>query len=355
MEGAVKPVLLGQQLLTGDELVRYPNSVIPWAVDGLVAERDLVILSGEGGIGKTYVMQELAIALSRGRSLFNTYPVKRPYRVLYMDCEMSDWATIHRFQRMLKAEDNLDGMQNLFVIPGASFTIEDGPSRGELQRLIEYHKIEWVMIDSALRTTRGDENDSQTPNRILKFTRDCRSRFGVGFVYIHHWRKKSREAFAADDDKGQILRGSAGWRDAIDAHIAMTKRTRDGENMIWTVPEKTRHADKPCKPFLLKWQKTEPDNEESPFKVVTATDTDEQGRDDLLALIQSRSEEGIGISEAATILNVERTTIFRHYKRLQSAGIITVSGETNQRRLTIVSPEEDTTTNGSFSKQDPNM
>ena len=61
---------------------------IDWDVEPLIAHGNRVVVYGEFGCGKSWVLLDLAIHLALGMDWLDTFKVSRPHKVLYIDEEM---------------------------------------------------------------------------------------------------------------------------------------------------------------------------------------------------------------------------------------------------------------------------
>src|SRR5262245_36226998 len=87
-------------LVSFEVLMAAPHEPVPWLLDPLIAVGDRVIVYGEWGSYKSWMLQALALALAAGRSFLDKFPVDGPRRVLYVDEEMSKRLFTRRLQRL---------------------------------------------------------------------------------------------------------------------------------------------------------------------------------------------------------------------------------------------------------------
>lgn len=75
--------------ITLDELLTEADDEPDWIIPGLLERRDRLILTGEEGLGKSYLLRQIAIMAAAGLDPFD--PGKRipPVRVSIIDCENS--------------------------------------------------------------------------------------------------------------------------------------------------------------------------------------------------------------------------------------------------------------------------
>jgi hypothetical protein len=82
--GAVEDV----QSITLDELLDSPDDEPEWVIPGLLERRDRFMLTGSEGLGKSYLLRQVAIMAAAGLDPFDMSRIE-PRRVLIVDCENS--------------------------------------------------------------------------------------------------------------------------------------------------------------------------------------------------------------------------------------------------------------------------
>lgn len=77
------------QSITLDELLESPDDEPDWVIPGLLEHRDRLILTGGEGLGKSYLLRQLAIMAAGGIDPFDQTVQIKPAKVLIVDCENS--------------------------------------------------------------------------------------------------------------------------------------------------------------------------------------------------------------------------------------------------------------------------
>lgn len=348
------PFIAGNSFTLHEILTADPPPLI-WAIHELITERGFVILSGEGGVGKSYILMEWALSLSLKKMVFGHFPVHRPYRVLYLDQEMDEGATIKRFQRMAagykispekaKQNDNLIiGSQSLLRLDVKELT----------EYLVEYvndNKIDFVLVDSLGRALRGQENEVQTVNNFFYAVKPLRDRCNSGLIMLHHQRKKSAED--GMNDSSQRLRGSSAWRDVIDSHFAIIDKPK--ENYLTIAPDKNRHGDALAPRFTIYFHKDDPEEDDGPFTMKYEEDSfATANQETIFKLIPPKGSGGIRPKDLGIAAKgISRPTIsrtlktFLHEERIENVGTERwPMYEVCINQSEIVSPKDDTTQKG---------
>ncbi len=76
------------------------EATLEWDVEGLILRGERVLLCGEPGTMKSWLLQDLALALVAGVPWLDRFRVPAPRRVLYLDEEMHEPTWRHRLWRL---------------------------------------------------------------------------------------------------------------------------------------------------------------------------------------------------------------------------------------------------------------
>ena len=273
----------------GDVLAR-PAPDTPWAIDDILAEGDVAIISGPGGVGKSWLLLSVALSLSTGRSLFGRYKLKRSYKVAIVDLESRPWESDQRLHRIaagleLQPEEILGSVK----VVRRRVRLDRQEDLGQLMASLKTWGTEFVLLDSFRRVIRGDENSSGVVSDLFCSALDrIRSELGCGVILTDHTRKLTGEREL--DAAGEALRGSTDKRNLTDAHIGVEARE---ERIAW-IPTKTRHGKLP-EPLLLELQGLE-DGQDGPVKVIyigTVDKASDKVQDALTALLVDAPESSL--------------------------------------------------------------
>lgn len=77
------------QSITLGELLESPDDEPDWVVPGLLEKRDRLILTGGEGLGKSFLLRQIAIMAAAGLDPFDPATAIKPAKVLIVDCENS--------------------------------------------------------------------------------------------------------------------------------------------------------------------------------------------------------------------------------------------------------------------------
>ena len=220
-----------------DVLLR-PAPATPWAIDGLLAEGDIAILSGPGGIGKSWLTLHLVLILAAGLKLFDRFAVTRPYTVVFVDLESRPWEVDQRLHRLvLGYPGELGDIGKRVKVVRRRIRLDVEADLSALLSSIETWGADFVFIDSFRRAFAGDETRAEEVSGLFVHALDrIRTETGAGSLLVDHTRKKSGDPML--DDPGEALRGSADKRNMVDCHLGLEQR----QERLALLPSKTRHS-----------------------------------------------------------------------------------------------------------------
>lgn len=185
-----------------------------WIVEPLLPARRLIALYSPPKVGKSLLMLELAVAISRGTQVLGTQT--QQHRVLYIDFENDPRGDIRtRLEDMRLGPDDLDGLVYLSYPSLAKLdTIEGGR---DLIRHIEHYNCTVVVIDTISRAVAGEENTNDTWLNFYRHTGLALKQAGIACIRLDHSGK--------DAERG--MRGGSAKYGDVDAVWRLTHITDD--------------------------------------------------------------------------------------------------------------------------------
>jgi 5S rRNA maturation endonuclease (ribonuclease M5) len=186
-----------------------------WILYPLIPARRGIAMFSPAKIGKSLLMLEVAVGISRGTKVLGHTPSRR-YRVLYVDFENDPRADIRtRLQDMGYGPDDLDHLDYLSFPALTDLDTEQGAAR--LMAAIAAYSSEVVIIDTISRAVEGEENSNDTWLAFYRYTGLKLRKAEVAMFRLDHTGK--------DQTKGQ-RGGSAKYGD-VDAVWKLTKVTEE--------------------------------------------------------------------------------------------------------------------------------
>jgi len=196
---------INRVLKKGDEL-QVLKIEVEWLVEKLIPKRSIILLSGKGGTGKSFLALQISKSLSEGRSLFELQTARS--MVFYLDYENSYPLLIERLRK-------LDVREVFFW----HLSAEISPPRldeDNWQLLFELPRDSLIIFDTLRAAHHLDENSSRDMAIILGRLKELREA-GFTILLIHHTGK-------ADD---RVYKGSTAISDLADHVLALYKIKRD--------------------------------------------------------------------------------------------------------------------------------
>ncbi len=238
-----------------------PMPALHPAVEGLLLEREVGLLSGPAGVGKSWCLLSLGLALSTGRPVFGAWRVTRPYRVAFVDLEDGGEHLDRRLHRLAAGlglgPADLGGL----LVLRERVRLDSPTHLDRLLRLVRAEGVEWLLVDSFRRATGGDENASGDTSSLFVSALVPLKDAGCGAILLDHVRKLAGDA--ALDAPEERLRGSGDKRALADCHVGVERRD---ERVAW-IPTKTRHARLPAPCLLMLDGLDEGDPDDGPVGV----------------------------------------------------------------------------------------
>ena len=167
--------------------LRIPPKPVDWLVAGLVAKEDLCLIMGDSGLGKSWLMQQLAVSMVIGEDEFIGRPLRQNGRVMYIDEENAENVVRRRISALGLGVDhpNLNDLryyhrQNIRLNTSADDLLEEA---------LDF-KPALIVLDSLTRLHTEDENNAGAMSKLfndslLPLARES----GATVCFIHHANK----------------------------------------------------------------------------------------------------------------------------------------------------------------------
>ncbi len=234
-------VPLGWQIVKSGQLSKMELPEAEFLVEGLIPKGGITILAGNPSSGKSWLLLEIAKAVSSNMLLFDKFNTKEA-KVLYID-EESSLTEIKRRWKML--EPPYMTLTDFMSLQG--FKIDDPEHRKALLDLAEWRHYGLIVFDSMRDIHNINENDSQQAQEIIDFLRAF-TRKGITILMSHHHRK---ESFLSPKDPSQILRGSTAILAGIDCLFSVENPKSTGQMIELIISQPKLRQGKPVAPFKV--------------------------------------------------------------------------------------------------------
>ncbi len=235
-------IKLQERLRTFGEIIREPLPTIKWLVEPLISVGNRVVLYGEFGSLKSWLLLDLALHLAAGRPWLGTFAIPEARSVLYLDEEMSEHQIRRRVKRLADGT-GLAGEESLpFRIASRAGTKFDEQTLVEMMRQLRQQDFDpdVIIIETLRRVLVGSEIDAKD---IAAFWQRV-SRFILAdktLIVSHHMKKPGQ------DGRGDLRHQASGSTDILagaDCGIPITRKA----NIVIVESVKHRDAQEP-EPF----------------------------------------------------------------------------------------------------------
>lgn len=201
---------------------------VKWLVEDLLVQQEVAVLAADGGMGKSWLCQALALAVAGTDNTFLGLPVRQHGRVLYIDEEASADLVLQRLNALGYDPTEHDQLEYIWY---AGVDLLHEPEK----LLEEACDIEpaLIIIESLSRVALGGDENSNTEmtlllrNGVVPLARES----GAAVLVTHHTVRE-----------GVRIRGAGAIRNAADQTIVMKPAEVDGKetgtSMIF--PDKPR-------------------------------------------------------------------------------------------------------------------
>jgi archaellum biogenesis ATPase FlaH len=209
----------GIEYLDLEHIAAYGVPDIEWLIPGWLTVGDIVVIAGRGGIGKSTLIADLAVACATPRLWCGLLP-EQETRVLYFDEEQGEADLSRLFIR-------LNGINpNLRVASGQGIRLDDPQSVEKLDKEISAHKAQLVCFDSLQQVIGGtDENSAHDVGLIYNHLFKLRDKYKCAFIGVHHTRKSSTNQ--GKIERIELIRGSTAFVTQSSAAWICTQYSRD--------------------------------------------------------------------------------------------------------------------------------
>ncbi len=210
-----------------DEAITESPKVPDELIEGVVRVGHKMLISGSSKAGKSFLLMELAVALSEGMKWLG-FQCKKS-KVMYINLEIDRPSFINRFIQIYKA---------MKLKPKHSHDIAIWNLRGEampldklvpiIVRKIKNQGFDAVIIDPIYKVITGDENNASEMGRFSnQFDKICKQ-VGVTAIYSHH-HSKGAQGFKKAMDRAS---GSGVFARDPDAQLDMIQLETDEDFML---------------------------------------------------------------------------------------------------------------------------
>jgi len=211
------------EAITLEELATREDLAVEWCVDGLIPQGGRVLLVGDPGVGKTWLLASLALCVASGKPWLGHFEtMKGP--VVVID-EENGLAVLRERYCLLADGLELPTSSDVHLVAGQGLDLCKRADVDSLLDLLGEIGPSLLILDSYLRVHSANENSAQEMAEVQRTITEIARDVGCAVVIAHHTRKFSKEASNRAD---QRVRGSS---DIVAAHDSLIGVSRVAEGL----------------------------------------------------------------------------------------------------------------------------
>lgn len=307
---ALKRITVPSTELAGQDIPECQPVLDDWFLEG-----DYGIIHGNRGVGKTFHVLNMAVAISGGEKC-GPWQANGAAKTLYVDGEMSHGEIDSRLKR-LGAGDNLlvAHHEALFNLAGVTFNLERPDQQRDLAALVQAEDVKVLILDnlSVLFPRLSANNDNDGWEAIKEWLLEFR-RLKVSVILVGHngTNNELRGGTRKQDDASWVIR--------LDHRNGM--KGEEGARFTSQFT-KNRHAQRD--PADVDWVFTAGKGKDAKMKVLATIAKEAEFR-------QLVEKGETSATKIANQLGVEKGTVSKWAKAGVAAGWMKVDGKGNQRK-----------------------
>lgn len=213
----------------------------PDLVSGLVADEDVTLLGGHGGVGKGFLTLQIYCAVALGTEVLGHTAQQRP--VLYYSAEDGRKRLGQRMRKLAEACSDSERVllkRNLRIIDATELSVLYGeqPKGGPtgdyalLQRMVEQFDPQLVVIDGASDTFDGNEIHRRDVRGFVKALKRVHPKRRVGVLLIVHIDRASARGHSSNDEG---YAGNTQWHNSCRRRLysqVKTEKDNDADTVL---------------------------------------------------------------------------------------------------------------------------
>lgn len=209
----------GFQTLSLAAVLAEKQDEIDWCVEGLIPSQGVAILGGPPGLGKSWMLLELALAHITGEPWLGRFHTKRG-RVLYVDEESPPGLVPFRLQKLVNARTHNIPSDNLQFALGQGLCLTESASLERFRQTLSVTQPSLVIIDSLIRVHHYQENSASEMAQLFGVIKELMREFDLTVVIADHQKKPGVGTVSQD----LLLRGTTEKVAFVDTLLSLTKK-----------------------------------------------------------------------------------------------------------------------------------
>lgn len=297
--------------------LRTKDIPVPAAIigDRILDAGHLLVMSGDGGSGKSYLVLDLALRLCRlDTPEWLRFSTHGPMRVLVLYGEGGEASLRERAVALTAGREvgKEDGF--LYWCPGTEMLdLQNREHLGRLEHTIRTTGAGLLVADPLVELRLGKE-DNESFGAMCQGLRQVRARTGCAMILTHHTSKRQEHVPSGHGDRS---RGGSVLRDASDTFLVLEEDPADTSRRFLYY-SKVRHGPAP-RPSIIEMR-------EGGAGFVFVGDKVEGGAPvkldaaRLLEAVHEAGSEGVTVAALRERFECSRATVYRHMDALVESG-----------------------------------
>ena len=222
----------------------------PELIEGILRETHIMNLSGSSKTGKTYLMQELALAIATGNKWLGHQCSQG--EVLYIDAEVDKSSSLNNINEVAKAKGYTREMvgKNLIIWNIRGYATQIQKLLPSIVRRFKKRNLKLIIIDPMYKINEGDENSAKDMSTFTRGLDQLSVTLNCAIAYVHHFSKGNQsDKDSIDRASGSGVIGRHG--DALLSVSRLNAKNKEDESMIPLRLEGTVREFAPLEPINM--------------------------------------------------------------------------------------------------------
>ena len=217
---------------------------IEWLIEKLLPKDEVLLISGETGVGKSLLRTQLSILFAKGGGEFLGYKVAgAPVLVVQHENSVTgEWRRIHRLAQNIGVYN-----EKRFLLNQAMYSIPNAREAKRLENVVKTSRAKVVIYDCLATLHTSNENSASEMRAVCETLKRIDRECSTSSILIHHFRKPS-DGRDSSGDKAES-RGSSGISDFAGSILTVRKASN---GLIKIKVEKTRDSDEEGRELICK-------------------------------------------------------------------------------------------------------
>jgi len=188
-------------VLTLGELLSLPVPDTEWLVEGVLPPEGIGIIAGQPGCGKTWMLADLMLEMSRGGKWLGRFPTKKG-TVLCIDEESPRGLLPTRYRKLLLAKGIDAERLDAHLLLGQGFSFSNPSHVTQLRDVLSRLRPILIIVDSLIRVHSAEENSASEMSTVFAVVKAIAREFHCAFLFADHMRKGKPGETGLDQVRG---------------------------------------------------------------------------------------------------------------------------------------------------------